>query len=234
MIDYTNIVLLIIALVMIIIVLYIYLGKTRTPKLRDVNILDSNKDAQTPKTNHEGIAHKYALHKESKSLKKEVKTLERAYKEGFISRKEYNEALKHHGYTCDNDSTNTSALKHILVANMENNTDNSDNIFVSTADDHAISGKIRTQQKHHSKLPNIIVNDDKAFIMHDGRKLCSIMDLVNASENMAKYVFDHHTKEGRNDFSDWIKNVFFNEELAFKVRSADTIEELRRILKENT
>jgi hypothetical protein len=74
--------------------------------------------------------------------------------------------------------------------------------------------------------------EDKAFVLSNNRKLRSIKDLLAYLPNMPDDVFNHHTKEGRNDFSNWIKGVFEEKELAKLVEKSETIEDLIHTLRE--
>lgn len=52
------------------------------------------------------------------------------------------------------------------------------------------------------------------FVLADGKKLKSLYDLANALGKMTEDTFKHHVTEARNDFSNWINDVFKDEELA--------------------
>jgi hypothetical protein len=55
---------------------------------------------------------------------------------------------------------------------------------------------------------------EKVFYLADGRKLKSLVELTEALENMTEDVFRHHVNEAKNDFSNWINDVFKDKELA--------------------
>jgi hypothetical protein len=52
------------------------------------------------------------------------------------------------------------------------------------------------------------------------------MDLLGYLPGMPDDVFNHHTKQGRNDFANWIKVVFEEKELAKLVEKCDTSQSL--------
>jgi len=76
------------------------------------------------------------------------------------------------------------------------------------------------------KMTNKVSGKDE-FILFNGKKLCSLMDLYIAIDNMPNEVFSHHTKEGRNDFSKWIEGVFNENKLAKRVNLASSKEETK-------
>ena len=80
---------------------------------------------------------------------------------------------------------------------------------------------------------------EKHFVVADGRKLKSLVDLAKALESMSEEVFRHHVNDIRNDFSNWVNDVFqdagLSEELA-KVRdkAGSELVLLRKLIKEFT
>jgi len=46
---------------------------------------------------------------------------------------------------------------------------------------------------------------EEAFWVNNGPVLHSIQDLLDALKNMSDEQFEHHTKRGKNDFANWIK-----------------------------
>ncbi len=66
------------------------------------------------------------------------------------------------------------------------------------------------------------VPDDKRFWCHDGKTIKNVKELRKALTDMSDETFHYHLREGRNDFSKWIKEVVGDEKLAnelSKVRS---------------
>ena len=57
-------------------------------------------------------------------------------------------------------------------------------------------------------------NSDHYFFVQDGMVLKNVLDLSKQLDKMTDDVFRHHVNEIRNDFSNWIKNVFKEEKLA--------------------
>ena len=62
-------------------------------------------------------------------------------------------------------------------------------------------------------------------------------ELADALETMSEEIFAHHANEFRNDFSNWIKDVFYDHSLAEDISRAKNrletqIAVLRRLVKE--
>ena len=75
------------------------------------------------------------------------------------------------------------------------------------------------------------------FVVADGKKLKNIMELADALETMSEEIFRHHANEFRNDFSSWVKDVFYDHSLAEDISRAKNrletqIAILRRLVKE--
>ena len=75
------------------------------------------------------------------------------------------------------------------------------------------------------------------FMVADGRKLKNIVELADALETMSEEIFRHHANELKNDFSSWVKDVFYDHSLAEDIsRSRNRLEAqiaiLRRLVKE--
>jgi HD superfamily phosphohydrolase len=69
---------------------------------------------------------------------------------------------------------------------------------------------------------------DKYFWLHDGRALKSLKELSDSLENMPGDVFSHHVTKERNDFSNWIKDVIGDKDLAQRVYSLKTTKEMNQ------
>ena len=75
------------------------------------------------------------------------------------------------------------------------------------------------------------------FVVADGRKLKNVIELADALETMSEEIFRHHANEFKNDFSSWVKDVFYDHSLAedigrAKNRLETQITILRRLVKE--
>lgn len=79
--------------------------------------------------------------------------------------------------------------------------------------------------------------EEHHFVVADGRKLKNIIELADALETMSEEIFGHHVNEARNDFSAWVKDVFYDHSLAEDISRAKNrletqIAILRRLVKE--
>ena len=78
---------------------------------------------------------------------------------------------------------------------------------------------------------------EQHFVVADGRKLKNIIELADALETMSEEIFRHHANEFKNDFSNWVKDVFYDHSLAEDISRAKNrfetqIAILRRLVKE--
>ena len=78
---------------------------------------------------------------------------------------------------------------------------------------------------------------EQHFIVADGKKLKNIIELADALETMSEEIFRHHANEFKNDFSAWVKDVFYDHSLAEDISRAKNrletqIAILRRLVKE--
>lgn len=63
------------------------------------------------------------------------------------------------------------------------------------------------------------------FILVTGVPLKNIKELALALQTMDEWVFNHHVNEHRNDFSNWIKDIFNEDALAEELKELKTIKE---------
>ncbi len=61
------------------------------------------------------------------------------------------------------------------------------------------------------------VPEEYHFVLADGKKLKSLFDLANAFSKMGDEIFKHHANSSRNDFSNWINDVFKLPDLAKEI-----------------
>ncbi|RJQ17167.1 hypothetical protein C4573_03885 [Candidatus Woesearchaeota archaeon] len=55
------------------------------------------------------------------------------------------------------------------------------------------------------------------FILSSGKEIKNLKELAEDLGDMEDFVFSHHVNDHRNDFSNWIKDVFRDFELAEKI-----------------
>ncbi len=58
------------------------------------------------------------------------------------------------------------------------------------------------------------VPDEKRFWCHDGKLVKNLGELEKALSDMSDETFHYHSGGGRNDFSNWIREVVVDEKLA--------------------
>jgi len=58
------------------------------------------------------------------------------------------------------------------------------------------------------------VPDGKHFWCHDGKLIKNLGELEKALNDMSDETFHYHSGEGRNDFSNWIRDVVEDDKLA--------------------
>ena len=79
--------------------------------------------------------------------------------------------------------------------------------------------------------------EEHHFVVADGRNVKNIIELADALETMSEEIFRHHANEFKNDFSTWVKDVFYDHSLAEDISRAKNrfetqIAILRRLVKE--
>lgn len=74
--------------------------------------------------------------------------------------------------------------------------------------------------KTKKTLPNFKtkLRKDQHFYLNDGKMVKNLFELTDALEKMANEIFAHHVTDVRNDFADWIHDVFQEEDLAEDLR----------------
>jgi len=70
--------------------------------------------------------------------------------------------------------------------------------------------------KKKGTLNKILVDvpEDKAFWCYGGETFRSLQELAVALEHMSDEAFQHHVTEHKNDFSNWVRDVFGDTTLA--------------------
>jgi len=68
------------------------------------------------------------------------------------------------------------------------------------------------------------------FYMNDGQVLKHFKELADVLETVADDTFYHHVNADRNDFANWIRSVFEEEELATKLEHAGNKDQARLVI----
>jgi hypothetical protein len=66
------------------------------------------------------------------------------------------------------------------------------------------------------------IPESKYFVLKDGKRLKTIQELIEALRVMSDDVFYFHVNDFKNDFENWIRFVFLNNELADKIKKFKT------------
>ena len=81
--------------------------------------------------------------------------------------------------------------------------------------------KVTVSKKIMGRAP-----EEYSFVLHDGRKLKTAYELIDELETMSEESFRNYVNEMKNDFANWLRDVFQEKHLAdemLKIRSrADT------------
>jgi hypothetical protein len=74
------------------------------------------------------------------------------------------------------------------------------------------------------------VPKDKYFILANGRPVKNVAELAAILDQLEDYVFNHHVQPNRNDFHNWVKDVFEDLELARKIIGVDDKKRLQLVI----
>ncbi len=74
------------------------------------------------------------------------------------------------------------------------------------------------------KVKKVLVNTEpeKCFWVCNGQILKNLKELSESLEKMSDEVFKYHATKERNDFANWVKDVFGEEKLALDLKKAKT------------
>lgn len=75
----------------------------------------------------------------------------------------------------------------------------------------------KNTKKNLIETETIIIPQEKYFFLNDGRSLKDMFELANCLETINEEIFFHHVNDFKNDFSNWIKDVFGNKGLADEI-----------------
>jgi hypothetical protein len=74
------------------------------------------------------------------------------------------------------------------------------------------------------------VSPEEYFYLHNGVVIKNLHELIDALEVMDEETFKHHVNDNRNDFSNWVKEVIKDINIAEKLNKAKTKNEMIKIL----
>ncbi|MEM4637428.1 MAG: hypothetical protein QXK76_00170 [Candidatus Woesearchaeota archaeon] len=113
----------------------------------------------------------------------------------------------------------------------KNITDSSQEKKDSSVKDPVKNNKKNTKKKNSSKGTLILdIHPDKYFILCDGRTIKDYMELATIIETINDDIFYYHVNSERNDFANWISDVFQDYDLADKIRNVKSRNEMMFVL----
>jgi hypothetical protein len=71
---------------------------------------------------------------------------------------------------------------------------------------------------------------EKYFILANGEPVKNVAELASILDQLEDHVFSHHVGADRNDFHNWIKDVFEDVELARKITGIDNKKHLQLVI----
>lgn len=66
------------------------------------------------------------------------------------------------------------------------------------------------------------IEPEKYFWACDGQILKNLKELAKSLEGMSNEVFGHHANKLKNDFADWVRDIFGDRKLATELKRAKT------------
>ncbi|MBU0614778.1 MAG: hypothetical protein KJ601_01690 [Nanoarchaeota archaeon] len=76
------------------------------------------------------------------------------------------------------------------------------------------------------------VDEQHAFWVHNGPVVKKLEDLPQAISDMDMDSFKHHVNPEKNDFANWVRDVFGNNELAGRISKVKTKKTMAKKIKE--
>ncbi len=94
--------------------------------------------------------------------------------------------------------------------------------------------KVKLPKKNKTKFAVTITQkrlgsapEEYHFVLNNGNRLKSIQELTDALETMSEDMFKYHANEYKNDFANWINDVFEEGNLANEIKKAKSRIETR-------
>lgn len=72
---------------------------------------------------------------------------------------------------------------------------------------------------------------DKVFWVSDGRILKNLSEMINALNTMSDETYKFHTSGEKNDFADWVLQVFGSRKIYLKIRTMRKREKVAQAVK---
>ncbi|MFA5061221.1 MAG: hypothetical protein WC494_02810 [Candidatus Pacearchaeota archaeon] len=68
------------------------------------------------------------------------------------------------------------------------------------------------------------------FFLADGKVIKNVVELTEVLNDMPSWVFEHHVTKDKNDFSNWIRDVYLEGELAKNLAKKKRIKQIKATL----
>ncbi len=69
---------------------------------------------------------------------------------------------------------------------------------------------------------SVNLEPEKCFWLYDGQVLRNLEELSQALEKMSDEVFKYHANKEKNDFANWVENIFGDRKLASDLKKVKT------------
>ncbi len=87
---------------------------------------------------------------------------------------------------------------------------------------------MKTIHPEHAEKILSKAKQEHSFKLHMGTEISSLKGLAEAMDIMSEETFNHHVNEKKNDFSNWIENVFEDSELAEEIRPLKSRDSIKK------
>lgn len=75
------------------------------------------------------------------------------------------------------------------------------------------------------------VPDQYSFYLHDGKTIKNLSDLIHALDSMPDEIFYYHANDQKNDFSNWIRDIISEHELATSISGRNRLDTKKEIIR---
>ena len=92
--------------------------------------------------------------------------------------------------------------------------------------------KVKTNKSPNAKKNNLIDSpEDKRFWVCNGETIKNLRELVVSLEKMQESIFQHHVSKEKNDFTNWLNDVFGEKKLAGQLKKLKTAKGMAQRIK---
>ncbi len=91
--------------------------------------------------------------------------------------------------------------------------------------------KIISVQRTKNKIKDKDISLEKSFWTIDGKVLRNLKQAVEYLEKIKKSAYVYHINKKKNDFADWIKDVYQKKQIAEKIKKVKTPKQIANIIR---